>query len=168
MIYKHTTQVPNFLLDTYLPQLTESELKILLTVIRQTIGWMDKRTGGRKVRDRISVQQFRKKTGLSKRTIAKAVQSLLQKALIQVSDFHGKELKLPLERKGKSWLYFAFTLPVHLTTTTSAQTAPKPVHKSDHNKTNYTKTNNTKLNRGFSHISKALTERKTLFEFIEN
>jgi hypothetical protein len=41
MTYKHTTQVPNILFDTHLRELTESELKILLIVIRQTIGWYD-------------------------------------------------------------------------------------------------------------------------------
>ena len=75
MIFKHT-QVPNILFDTHLPNLTESELKILLVIIRQTYGWIDKFTGKRKIKDRISQSQFRIKTGLSKRIISKTLKML--------------------------------------------------------------------------------------------
>ena len=67
MTYTQTTHVPNYIFDTLLPELTEAELKVLLTVIRQTIGWFDKRTGQRKIKDRISALQFKQKTGLSQR-----------------------------------------------------------------------------------------------------
>lgn len=43
MIYQQTTQVPNVLFDTHLPNITTlSEIKILLVIIRQTNGWIDK------------------------------------------------------------------------------------------------------------------------------
>ena len=58
MEYKQTTQVPNFIFDICLSQLTEAELKVLLVVIRQTLGWLDKLTGKRKSRDRITISQF--------------------------------------------------------------------------------------------------------------
>ena len=106
MIYKHTTQVPNILFDTHLRKLTESELKILLIVIRQTIGWYDKATGKRKERDRITCSQFRLKTGLSKRSVTKTIQSLSVKKLIQVTDFAGKELCESIARKGKTHLFY--------------------------------------------------------------
>ncbi|MGE0569338.1 MAG: replication protein, partial [Bacteroidia bacterium] len=82
----HYTQVPNILLDTYLPQLTESELKIMLVIIRQTNGWIDKFTGKRKTKDRITQSQFRIKTGLSKRIISKTLKSLSDKSLIRIYD----------------------------------------------------------------------------------
>ena len=47
MTYKQTTQVPNELFDIHLPDLTFSELKILLFIIRQTYGWRLK-NGNRK------------------------------------------------------------------------------------------------------------------------
>src|SRR5580704_18496996 len=102
MIYNQTTHVPNVVFDKYLQDLTGSEIKILLIVIRQTIGWVHKATGKRKKRDRISISQFMKKTGLSKRIIAKAIQSLVEKQLVEASDFKGNTLQYPQARKGKS------------------------------------------------------------------
>jgi len=163
MTYKQTTQVPNFLFDTYLPQLTESELKVLLVVVRQTFGWCDKKTGKRKLRDRISGSQFRLKTGLSKRNITNTIQSLFTKNLLQVTDFNGNVLACSDERKGKTHLYFSLS-PVHLPTLASAQKIPEPVQKGDHNKTNYTKLKRTKLRQqGTGHIGTFLPEMKSLF-----
>jgi hypothetical protein len=163
MTYKQTTQVPNFLFDTYLAQLTESELKVLLVVVRQTFGWLDKRTGKRKLKDRISGSQFRDKTGLSKRIITKTVQSLAVKNLLQITDFKGCALQNPKDRRGKTYLYYAINA-VHMPTSTKAQTVPEHVHKGDHNKTNYTKIKKTKLRqRDTGHIGKFLPEVKTLF-----
>jgi hypothetical protein len=69
MIYKKTTQIPNIVLDQYLRTLNASELKILLVIIRHSNGWIDKRTGKRKTRDRISHSQFKGKTGLCSKII---------------------------------------------------------------------------------------------------
>ena len=76
MMYKQTTQVPNHILGHYLKALNASELKILLVVIRQTYVWIDKRTGKRKTRDRISQSQFKSKTGLCSKIISKGIQNL--------------------------------------------------------------------------------------------
>ena len=169
MLYKQTTQVPNFLFDAFLPNLTEAELKVLLIVIRQTLGWLDKRTGQRKLKDRITSYQFRQKTGLSKRVITTTIQSLLQKNLVQVTDATGLKLHLAHERKGKTNLFYAIGNPVQITTQTNAQRAPEPVQKVYHNKTNYPKLNETKLRPRFTgHISKALSQRATLFDFRKN
>lgn len=85
MTYEQTTQVPNILFDLHLPSLTESELKILLVIIRQTYGWIDKCTGKRKLQDRISHSQFITKTGLSRRIISKALQNLVSKGLVGIT-----------------------------------------------------------------------------------
>ena len=54
-IIPNTTQVPNFVLDELLPTLSDVELRIVLIVTRQTLGWVeDKETGRRKDRDWIS------------------------------------------------------------------------------------------------------------------
>jgi hypothetical protein len=151
-------------LDTYLSHLTESEIKVLLIVIRQTSGWIDKRTGKRKQRDRISGSQFRLKTGLSKRIITKTIKSLILKNLLQITDFKGNVLQQPKERRGKTYLYYALSKPVHLTASTIEQSVPEQVHKGYHNKTNYTKLKRTKLRQhDTGHIGKYLPEVKTLF-----
>ena len=81
---KETTQVPNIIFDRYLPSLSEPELKLLLVICRPTFGWHNKYTGKRKTRDRISHSQFMAKTKLSRRTVSKALKSLLVNGLIKV------------------------------------------------------------------------------------
>lgn len=160
MIYKQTTQVPNFLFDTHLKELTEAELKILLVTIRQTLGWFDRATGKRKSRDRITHNQFKQKTGLSVRIISKTIKSLSRKKLIQITDFDGKELHQPKERKGKLYLFYGVRNPMHLTTPACAQKQHEPMHGSAYNKTNYAKINNTKENKmEWAHIGTILRKR---------
>ncbi|MBK7359010.1 MAG: hypothetical protein IPI45_07120 [Saprospiraceae bacterium] len=142
MIFKHT-QVPNILLDTHLPNLTESELKILLVIIRQTNGWIDKLTGKRKVKDRITQSQFRLKTGLSKRIISKTLKMLSDKALIIIYDAKHNLLQNSLERRGQSVLFYSLN-PKHFTTSPNAQNDTGLVHKSAYNKRKYSKENMTK------------------------
>ena len=142
MIYKHT-QVPNILLDSYLPDLTESELKILLVIIRQTNGWIDKFTGKRKTKDRITQSQFIIKTGLSKRIISKTLKMLSDKNFISIYDRKHNLVKNAIDRRGKSILLYSLN-PMHFTTTTNAQRDTGLVQKSAYNKRNYKKENLTK------------------------
>lgn len=146
MEYKHTTQVPNIVFDNYLPQLSLSELKLLLVIVRQTYGWINKKTGKRKMRDRISHSQFMKKTGLSRRVITKTIQSLITKGLITVTDFKDNLLHIAKERKGRGYLYYAFSYPqpVHISAHTSASEVSEPVHLETYNKTKYKKLIKTK------------------------
>lgn len=109
MRYQNTTYFPNTLVDTHLPTLTESELKMILVIIRQTNGWIDKRTGLRKTRDWISHGQFMKKTGLCRRVISKSLQSLVEKNLIQITCQYGNPLHCPEDRKGMNRMYYSFS-----------------------------------------------------------
>jgi hypothetical protein len=106
MRYQQTTQTPNELFDIHLPQLTFSELKILLYIIRQTYGWTYK-NGKRKKRDRITHKQFHQKTGISIRSIPSTIQSLVTKQLIQVTNYQEDLLHTPDRRKGKVCIYYA-------------------------------------------------------------
>ena len=142
MIFKHT-QVPNILFDTHLPDLTESELKILLVIIRQTNGWIDKFTGKRKTKDRITQSQFIIKTGLSKRIISKTLKMLSDKNFISIYDRKHNLVKNAIDRRGKSILLYSLN-PMHFTTTTNAQRDTGLVQKSAYNKRNYKKENLTK------------------------
>ncbi|MCF8247565.1 MAG: replication protein [Saprospiraceae bacterium] len=108
MRYQQTTPVPNSAFDTYLPQLSGAEFKLLMIIIRQTNGWMDKRTGHRKTRDRISHSQFMRKTGLSRRVISKALKHLVTAGVVTVTDARGKLLGEAEHRKGLSNLFYAF------------------------------------------------------------
>jgi phage replication O-like protein O len=92
------TKVSDILLDTWLSELSEAELKLLLTIIRQTTGW-------NKDRDRISHSQFKKKTGLSPRSISSAVESLSTRDFIRITDSFGRELTSD-QRKYRSDIHY--------------------------------------------------------------
>ena len=106
MNYAYTTQVPNNVFDRHLPHITGSELKVLLIVIRQTYGWIDKLSGKRKTRDRISISQFTTKTGLSRRSVTEAISSLQAQNLIKVMNHTGDTISLPGARQGKKYLFY--------------------------------------------------------------
>jgi replication protein O len=143
-MYKKTTQVPNLILDQYLRTLNRGELKILLVIIRQTYGWIDKRTGHRKTKDRISHSQFKDKTGLCSRIISKALENLVSRGLIIISDQKGNILHRTQERKGNPRLYFSLRL-AHFVSPTMVQSSNSPCYKSAMYKTKYAKPNETKL-----------------------
>lgn len=104
------TPVPNAVFDEFLPQLKCTELKILLVIIRQTLGWEDKQNNnGRKSQDWISSSQMRGKTGCSERAITTALETLVKKNLISVFDQYGSLLDSPERRKGKTKLFYSLT-----------------------------------------------------------
>ena len=106
-MWSNTTSVPNVVFDLYLKDLNLAELKVLLVIIRQTLGWKDKQTKSeRKECDWISGSQLSLKTGASKRAINTAIRILVEKNLIDVLDTDGKLLDSPDKRKGKPKLFF--------------------------------------------------------------
>ena len=110
MSYFYHTNVPNLFFDQLLPRLGYAELKVFLVIVRQTYGWVDKRTGRAKERDWISRQFFVKKTGLSKRAVSRAVSQLISKHLIVVTSHSGRVLHLEHHRSKEQKLYYATTL----------------------------------------------------------
>jgi hypothetical protein len=105
MDYKRTTHIPNILFDELLTSLTGSELKILLVILRKTNGWIDQKTGKRKSRDKISYKQFQSKTGISKRSVIRAVNSLIDSNYIAATDFEGSILNAE-NRQGNWCIYY--------------------------------------------------------------
>ena len=105
-----TPPVPNIFFDNYLKELKSAELKVLLVVIRQTLGWADKYgIQGRKEMDWISGGQLQQKTGNSKRAITSAIDILVKKNLIHVLDHKGNILDNPEKRQGKTKLFYRLT-----------------------------------------------------------
>ncbi len=103
----NTTPVPNAVFDKHLKELKLAELKVLLIVIRQTLGWEDKRTKSeRKELDWISSNQLALKTGSSRRAINDAIQVLTKKNLIEVLSQSGYILDSPEKRKGQQKLFY--------------------------------------------------------------
>jgi len=116
MMQTSTTPVPNIIFDVYLKDLKSAELKVLLIIIRQTLGWADRRgIFGRKETDWISGNQLKQKTGSSKRAITSAINTLIQKRLIEVQDEMGYNLTNPGMRQGKTKLYYKLAKAVYHT-----------------------------------------------------
>jgi hypothetical protein len=84
------TQVPNELFDELMQNLAGSELKILLLIIRKTLGF-SLADGSRKKSDLVSVSQIKKYTGLESAQIIESLKKLENKyQLIQSIKSNGK------------------------------------------------------------------------------
>jgi len=103
---KRSTPVPNIVFDSLITHFSGSELKVLLLIIRKTLGWYDHETKRRKERDWIALSQFQQYTGLSNVSVWKAVDSLSKRHYILVTDNHGHVLLNAEDRKGRQKLYY--------------------------------------------------------------
>jgi len=63
------TQTPNIFIDEIMRNLSGSEMKVMMAIIRKTFGWQKKR-------DRISINQIAEITGLARSSISTALDSL--------------------------------------------------------------------------------------------
>ena len=95
-----TTPVPNDLLDRVMPMLRDTELRVLLVVVRQTLGWQSGiNPARRKARDWLTQSQLMRRTGRASGAVSHAVDALVQAGLIIVTDRSGKPLKAADERR---------------------------------------------------------------------
>ena len=95
-----TTPVPNDLLDRVMPTLRDTELRVLLIVVRQTVGWqVGLDPAQRKERDWLTQSQLMRRTGRANGAVSRAVDALVQAGLIHVTDRAGAPLKTPAERR---------------------------------------------------------------------
>lgn len=110
-IQPNTTQIPNFFLDTCLPLLSDTALRVLLVITRQTLGWIeDPHTKTRKAADWISYSQLKAKTGRSNEALTKAIRELEVRKLIDITGNHGQPIPLEL-RRGRRLYYRIHTSP---------------------------------------------------------
>lgn len=109
--YKNTTQTPNNLFDNYLKTLTDTELRVLLTIIRKTIGLRDVSNPSARVeRAWISQKLFSICTGKSGKAVSGAIDSLVQQKIIEVTNTSAAVLNTKSKRRGASRLYYASLL----------------------------------------------------------
>ena len=108
MSIQKSTPVPNVVLDQLLPYLNQAQLKVLLIIIRQTLGWYDYKTKQRKSKDWIAISFFTRKTGLSAKSISIALSELIRKDHVLAFDHKGKKLKTAQDRRGKKRIYYAY------------------------------------------------------------
>jgi hypothetical protein len=127
-IIPNTTQVPNVILDAWLPRLKDVELRVLLIITRQTLGWVeDYETGRRKEKDWISRGQLMYKTGRGHTAITIAVEKLVQSGIVEAYDGSGNLLASPKARSGNKIFYRLNLNPLQK----SLFPVDKPVRKVD-------------------------------------
>ena len=85
--------IPSAILDRWMPTLKDTELRVLLLVARQTIG-----RSGKEV-DWLAHSQLRKRTGRASEAVSAAVDSLIQKGLLEVVTTAGQRLPTPEARR---------------------------------------------------------------------
>jgi len=129
-----TTPVPNGLLDVAMPRLRDTELRVLLVVVRQTLGWQEETDlAQRKKRDWLTQSQLMRRTGRASGAVARAVDALVRAGLIEVSDRVGTPLTTPAERRRHlGRLYYRLSLA-------EAYQAGMETFKSEHAKAHTTK-----------------------------
>jgi hypothetical protein len=103
------TSIPNYIFDEFQPNLKPSELSVLLVIIRQTLGYIDRSTGKRKRRDWIAIRLFEKKTGLSNRTISLAIERLISIGLVRASNTKNEVLEHAGQRQLESKIFYELT-----------------------------------------------------------
>lgn len=115
---KDTVPVPREILDAHMPNLTDCELRLILAVTRQTLGWRTP-AGDRKRREWISHSWLRRMTGRSGSCVSGATESLVAKGLIKVTDARGNLLhSRESRRRHRGRLYFELDCEVRRAATT--------------------------------------------------
>ena len=92
--------VPTWLVDEVMPRLRDTELRVLLVVVRQTLGWQEGPDPmHRKERDWLTQSQLMRRTGRASEAVSRAVDALIRAGLIEVLDQAGGTLVTPAERR---------------------------------------------------------------------
>lgn len=112
---KHFTKLYDYVIESYLPCCSGAEFKLLVVIIKQTVGWQKKR-------DRISHFYYMKKTALSRRSVTRGVQGLEQKKMIRITNKEGQILKTQF-RKYETDLYYEVLTPKAKMTTSKDKKA---------------------------------------------
>jgi hypothetical protein len=85
-----TTPVPNQILDEVMPRIGDTELRVLMVVVRSTLGWQE--GARRKESDWLSHRQLQARTGRSSAVVSRAVDGLVKRGLIRITNEVGQEL----------------------------------------------------------------------------
>lgn len=100
-----TTAVPNLFFDELMAELSSSAIRVYLKIVRNTYGWRDE-NGYPKKRDWISHSQFTK-VGISNRSVTNAIDELIDKNLILLTDYVGNPILTPKQRKNAQQIFYS-------------------------------------------------------------
>lgn len=107
-----STPFPNLLIDRVMPELSDTEWRLLCVVCRQTLGFASPDgQGGRKARDWLTHRQLKARTGRASAAVSRAVDGLVRKSLIEVCALDGTPLPTPQERRHCQGALFFSLMP---------------------------------------------------------
>ncbi|BCM94112.1 hypothetical protein IAD21_06015 [Abditibacteriota bacterium] len=99
---------PTMLLDEHMPRLKDTEFRLLVVVVRQTLGWQN--GSGRKRRDWMSQKQLMARTGRNSAALSAALNVLVSQNLIECCDGEGQLLLTRQQRRRhRGRVYFALS-----------------------------------------------------------
>jgi len=106
------TVTPDNLFDVVMPQVNDTEWRLICIILRQTIGWRHE-DGTCKDWDWLSHSQLRTRMNHSSATVSKTIDSLVTKGLIEVATSSGKLLTTALQRRNAhARMYFRLSRKV--------------------------------------------------------
>ena len=85
------TAFPNHFFDDLMPQLGDTQWRVLCVIGRATLGWRDKNDASkRRQQDWLTHSQLKRRTGRTSSAVSGAVDALVRRNLIQVRDAQGQ------------------------------------------------------------------------------
>lgn len=92
-----STPFPNWLIDSAMPALRDTEWRILCVIVRQTIGWKEGR--GRKRSDWLSQRQLMRRTGRASAAVSSAIERLVCLGYVNARAETGESLTTSAARR---------------------------------------------------------------------
>ncbi len=120
-----STPFPSLLIDRIMPDLSDTEWRLLCVVCRQTLGFVSPEAqGGRRTRDWLTHGQLKARTGRASEAVSRAIDGLVRKNLIEVRTYAGEPLLTPPERRRCQGMLFFSLAPHVLQTPMTEQNRP--------------------------------------------
>jgi hypothetical protein len=120
-----STPFPNLLIDRIMPDLSDTEWRLLCVVCRQTLGFVSQGgQPGRRTRDWLTHSQLKARTGRASEAVSRAIDGLVRKNLIEVRTYAGEPLLTPPERRRCQGMLFFSLAPRLIQTPTAGGCRP--------------------------------------------
>lgn len=142
----NSTQTPNIIFNGLMREMTDTDLRVVLCVVRATFGWIaDPKTGMRKEEDWISHWQLSKKTGRSGRALSTAIERCITHRWIEARDENGTILDTKAKRRGQK-IYYRIGKAITLTTSEKSSEVLVSSEKTSNEKTSIEESSHYKRN----------------------
>ena len=127
-------------------EMADTDLRIVLCVVRATLGWIaDPKTGMRKEEDWLSHWQLSKKTGRSGRALSTSIDKCIKKGWVEARDENGVILDTKAKRRGQK-IYYRIGKAIILTTSENSSEVVVSSEKTSNEKDSNEKSSRYKRN----------------------